>query len=478
MQHMEHYLKVKNFGPLKDVEIDLTNKDLIVLIGPQASGKSTIAKLLGMFMNKKLYTHNDLTGLTDFRVDATFPSNYFEERTKNYIENTLKEDWNLPWKNSKQKIEFKYHEAVFDYTPQSSTYLQADENLIYFVDAYIKSTKELPESNRYWARLALSSEYLLNGIISSLSNLSVTSDGTLMNPHLDEKFKKILGNDSFRQKIEAIKKILSEVNLKDKDKAFVLQNKLSETWEYLLSEFKFTLSSSEIVYIPAERAFFSILQDNKFGLNRQKLVLPNYLIDFGAFFETSRSEDEIFIPFINVNYKYESLQDKILKNGIEIKLEQSSSGFQSAIPMAVVVDALSKKESPSIFIIEEPELNLYPSTQKKLMEFLVEKCTKNGNKLIITTHSPYILTALNNHITAHNVAKVRPELADEVASKMPKEQWLDCDKVGAYYVDNGTAENIMHKEHALIDYSKFDEIADELGETYDSLIEMEYRRAN
>ena len=42
------------------------------------------------------------------------------------------------------------------------------------------------------------------------------------------------------------------------------------------------------------------------------------------------------------------------------------------------------------FIIEEPELNLYPTTQKLLLEYLIEKCTKGDNRLIVTTHSLYI----------------------------------------------------------------------------------------
>ena len=37
-------LIIKNFGPIKDVELDVN--DFMVFIGPQASGKSTISKTL------------------------------------------------------------------------------------------------------------------------------------------------------------------------------------------------------------------------------------------------------------------------------------------------------------------------------------------------------------------------------------------------------------------------------------------------
>ena len=38
---------IKNFGPIKDAEIEIT--PLLVLIGEQATGKSTIAKLIYFF---------------------------------------------------------------------------------------------------------------------------------------------------------------------------------------------------------------------------------------------------------------------------------------------------------------------------------------------------------------------------------------------------------------------------------------------
>ena len=40
-------LIIKDFGPLKNVELEIS--DFLVLIGPQASGKSTIAKSIFYF---------------------------------------------------------------------------------------------------------------------------------------------------------------------------------------------------------------------------------------------------------------------------------------------------------------------------------------------------------------------------------------------------------------------------------------------
>jgi predicted ATPase len=64
-------LIVKNFGPLKDIEIEV--REMITFIGAQASGKSTLAKLLSIFEdeNFRVFTvvHNfnpDFTPKKDF----------------------------------------------------------------------------------------------------------------------------------------------------------------------------------------------------------------------------------------------------------------------------------------------------------------------------------------------------------------------------------------------------------------------------
>ena len=54
-------IEVKNFGPLKDINLEI--KDYMVFIGPQASGKSTLAKLIYFFwkVESDIYKKDILT---------------------------------------------------------------------------------------------------------------------------------------------------------------------------------------------------------------------------------------------------------------------------------------------------------------------------------------------------------------------------------------------------------------------------------
>ena len=53
------------------------------------------------------------------------------------------------------------------------------------------------------------------------------------------------------------------------------------------------------------------------------------------------------------------------------------------------------------FIIEEPEQNLFPETQMDFLYYLLSEINHGRNHhLVLTTHSPYILYALNNCMLA------------------------------------------------------------------------------
>lgn len=56
----------------------------------------------------------------------------------------------------------------------------------------------------------------------------------------------------------------------------------------------------------------------------------------------------------------------------------------------------------TLFIVEEPEQNLYPSTQMELLETIVNLCSgERQHGCTITTHSPFILNYLNVLITRY-----------------------------------------------------------------------------
>ena len=77
-RHMKHSIHIYNFGPVGEAEIDL-NKKLQVLIGEQASGKSTICKVVYFCQKIRDYT-------LEFLMDAEqYQNSHQNEYFNNYM---------------------------------------------------------------------------------------------------------------------------------------------------------------------------------------------------------------------------------------------------------------------------------------------------------------------------------------------------------------------------------------------------------
>ncbi|MCP6711396.1 ATP-binding protein, partial [Klebsiella pneumoniae] len=64
----------------------------------------------------------------------------------------------------------------------------------------------------------------------------------------------------------------------------------------------------------------------------------------------------------------------------------------------MAVSALSRRFNKSAFIniVEEPEQNLFPSSQWEMLKSLLEFNRQGkSNRLVLTTHSPYIVSYLS-----------------------------------------------------------------------------------
>jgi len=232
------------------------------------------------------------------------------------------------------------------------------------------------------------------------------------------------------------------------------------------------------LYFPAERTLISLLSNSIFNILNNEIALPQFLIRFGGNYQLAKQKlsNTNFQKF-GITYELVNNVDFITYKDKKITIKESSSGIQSMIPIILVTQYLNSLPNTIYsYIIEEPELNLYPTTQKTLIEFLVEKCSRNGNNLILTTHSPYILTTISNLILAGNTLKQNPRLKKEITKLVPEKYHLNFEDVQAYYVENGKVRSIMDKEYQTIDASPIDDVSDDLGETFDKLLDLKFQK--
>jgi predicted ATPase len=243
----------------------------------------------------------------------------------------------------------------------------------------------------------------------------------------------------------------------------------------------------EVIYLPAERSVVSFLSEKYAALEiRKKLtgLFPETLLNFtGTFNEASSIIRKLYINLFDVTYQKENGQDYIiLPNGKGLLLSESASGFQAMIPALIVFDYLSEDKTKKSYTFEEPELNLFPVAQKSLIEFLAEKVLSHGHQMIITTHSPYILTSINNLLFASKIQTEYPQSTEKLVDVSGLNRFISSKDMAIYYLSNeeeiNCSVNLIDKETGMIPENDLDSASDDIMDVFDRLMSVyrEFKR--
>jgi predicted ATPase len=249
----------------------------------------------------------------------------------------------------------------------------------------------------------------------------------------------------------------------------------------------------QIMYAPAERNFITSVKTPK-----EWKLSSDALKEFLAEFERAKNEMKgmLPLPVNNVSVEYDTLSDTLNLKGKDymVKLAEASSGFQSLVPLYVVSHYLShsvrkqtenkepmsdeetkrfkkgvadiwenddltdeqKRSALSVLaskfnktafinIVEEPEQNLFPLAQWQLLQSLLEFNNMSaGNKLIITTHSPYLINFLSIAIqgeylkTMIEKSPTNSALYNELKGVVSENSLISSDSVTVYQFDENT----------------------------------------
>jgi predicted ATP-binding protein involved in virulence len=97
--------------------------------------------------------------------------------------------------------------------------------------------------------------------------------------------------------------------------------------------------------------------------------------------------------------------------------------------------------------------------------------SKNNLQFVVTTHSPYVLTALNNLLQAGLLYEsLDGDRLLSLQTVMPQFKTLEPKDISAYAFMAGGCSTIVEPETGLIDASIIDSVSDILAIEFDALI--------
>lgn len=137
---------------------------------------------------------------------------------------------------------------------------------------------------------------------------------------------------------------------------------------------------------------------------------------------------------------------------INLEIPIVSSMVKELSPLVLYLRYLARPGE--MLIIDEPEMNLHPAAQLKIVEFLA-MLVNAGLNVLITTHSTYVIDHLVNLIDAHK-HKNQDEIV-EMFLLEAKEAFISQESISVYLVEDGKVKNVLDEE-GKIDWKTFSDV--------------------
>lgn len=417
-------LKIKNFGPIQKgfSENDgfLEISPVTVICGNQATGKSTIAKLYSTCAWLEKANVKSELGMTSENIDDLVSlckphriDEYFNEQTEIHYIGTTCEFIYQNRKFSSKTIDL--NKNLIQYKRPKIMYVPAERNLLTSIED-AENIKNLP------------------------SMLSILMDEY-------EKAKKASKSGEFDLPISNVKLIYDKNSLTMK---VVTDNNRT------ISIYSASSGIQSVTPLSIVSKYITEEVSSNFLKNIQKL---------------SANERKQIKEWIKKDTKDEEKNQLLLSS-----FDQLIYGKTLNESIAKDIEKLLHYFFNTCFIniVEEPEQNLYPQSQNKVLYELLE-CKNNSdeNKLLITTHSPYILAYLTQSAKAAELlAKGVPE--KEIEKIIPVKAAVPGEMIHIYETkSDGSIKLLEPYENLPSDDNELNKALEEQNDSFSDLLELE-----
>ncbi|MEZ7493570.1 ATP-binding protein [Pseudoalteromonas distincta] len=152
------------------------------------------------------------------------------------------------------------------------------------------------------------------------------------------------------------------------------------------------------------------------------------------------------------------------RDKVAVPVYVASSSIKSLFLIDLYINSLAEKNG--MLIIDEPELNLHPDNQRK-MAGLLARLVNTGVKVLVTTHSDYLIRELNNRVMLNLDVENKKKIMK--TAKMTSLDLLKPSQIKAYSLKDD------HKIHSVdvdkygINMEVFDNLIADANELADNI---------
>lgn len=429
-------VSIQDFGPIREAEINL-DKRFQILIGEQASGKSTIARVVYFCQKIRDYT---LEFLLDSRQFTENHANEYFNNYLKYLQGCFMGCFGTTKHMKKFTILHTFNNHKITITLNDNGYVR------YRFDAALNNgIKELiRDAADIYIDDGREKEYL--SLIDRLTAME------MMKRQFEQELKELFCNASEIVYIPAGRSLLATLS--------------EQLHDMSISGIDLTMQEFIKLILRTKRRFGSKIPD----------MVKDYIMTVKGQINNAAVENASLLirDILKADYVSESDGEKIYFDDSHwVKLMYGSSGQQEVLWILMLVFVTILENKNTFFVIEEPEAHLFPLAQKDVMSLISLMINTTGSRAIITTHSPYILTSANVLLYSDKV-----ERENKNKSVIPKNVRISYNGFAAYCIERKdkkakTMQSIVDKASHMINIDYIDRVSSITNQELDDLLDME-----
>ena len=421
-------LTINNIGKLKNAEVEING--ITVIAGENNTGKSTVGKVLWSVFNSfyKVYEQ-----IEKERID------FVNEQIYSYIRNLDKSD----------NVKKKTLDMATDIIQNYSIYYRNEEN----IKSYI--TKKFKENNYF-----IDNERI-EELIASIYTILNIIDTQIISFIIDEKLSVEFNEEIINKKIGKGSFANIELNIRNKILNFNIEEGIDVAGEFV-ENLKGDIDNFDLL---TEAVFIDnpfIIDDIENIFEKKKKNYRQHLVS-----KLYYNRNENTVKKMYVNEKLEKIYKKLnsIASGkiiikkldvyykdreIEINAKNLSTGLKTFAIIKMLLQNGTLEENGTI-ILDEPEIHLHPEWQIKFAELIVLLQKEFGMHILLTTHSPYFLKAIQVYSKKYEIS----DKCKYYMSELNGEQAILVDKTSKtddlFYKLAISFENLMNEEELYED---------------------------
>ncbi|EFE87791.1 AAA family ATPase [Fusobacterium periodonticum] len=377
---------IKNIGKVREANIKING--ITVIAGENDTGKSTISKSLFTVFNSFYNIDKKITEQQKDIIKFTI--------AKNFSDN-LEFIKSIVFKNNFEDT-FNINQLINEIIENSEIYKYNEVNL---------KNKVVEYSQKY--NLNFTKDEDINEITEKIKEIlnipNAETEKSILNKNLNVEFNKQINN------IFSDEEGIIEIKIKDKKiKIEIFENKIKN------------IEKTSKININIESLYLDdpFIIDNNFYDNN-----PSNHTEFLRYRLFSKIEDKTNnIGKIIITKKLENIYKKLNNvcsgniiesnkntndfsyklNNKELDIKNLSAGLKTFVILKTLLEKGILEEN-GIIILDEPEIHLHPAWQVIFAELIVLIQKEFNMHILLNTHSPYFLNAIEIYSKKHNIEK-------------------------------------------------------------------------